>query len=443
MTGNEDAQVRLKPPLALAAEVRPPGSKSLSNRALLLAALAQGRTRLSGLLVADDTQSMRRCVERLGVSILERDATTLDVDGCAAVFAPASGDGPLFAGSAGTVARFLAAVIAARPGRTREAIELDASAQMRARPMGQLLDALRAQGADIRCLGEDAHLPIAIGPHSTLRGGEVVFARPASSQIVSAMLLAASLAEKPTRVILLDGTPARPYVDMTIHLLAHFGGCARWEGDDTIVVEPRRLAACDYAVEPDASSASYFLALAAIYGGEVAVPGLGSASLQGDAKFCRVLERMGAEVAQSAAMTRVRGRGRLRGIDADLGEMPDMALTLAVAALFAQGATQIRGVEVLRHHESDRLAAASSELRKLGATVEERPDGLRIEPPSAGPKPGVSIETYDDHRMAMAFSMLGDVAIRNPACVAKTFPEYFCELGRLGMLAAESDRAKA
>jgi 3-phosphoshikimate 1-carboxyvinyltransferase len=252
--------------------------------------------------------------------------------------------------------------------------------------------------------------------------------------------LAAGFAEKPTRVILREGTPARPYVDMTIRVLEHFGGCARWEGDEVLAVEPRTLVARDYAVEPDASSASYFLAMAAIHGGDVTIRGLGSHSLQGDASFHQILERMGADVEQTEALTRVRGGSRLRGIDVDLSEMPDMTLTLAVAALFAEGSTAIRGVEVLRHHETDRLAAATCELRKLGATVEEQGDGLRIVPPNAGLKLGVSIDTYDDHRMAMAFSMIGDVAIRNPGCVAKTYPDYFAELERLGMIAAASDR---
>jgi len=443
MTGIDASSLQLKAPPALDAQVRPPGSKSLANRALLLAGLARGRSRLSGMLVADDTRNMRICLERLGVSVLELDPTTYEVSGRAGVFAPPSGEGALSAGSAGTVARFLCAVLAAKPGNCAEALELDGSEQMRARPMGQLLDALRGQGAEIRCLGTEGHLPVAIGPDSSLRGGEVAFSRPASSQIVSAMLLAAALSEEPTRVILREGTPARPYVDMTIRVLEHFGGCARWESQQVLAVEPRALSARDYAVEPDASSASYFLGLAAIHGGQVVVQGLGSESLQGDAAFYRVLERMGAEVEQSAALTRVRGRGRLRGIDIDMAEMPDMTLTLAVAALFAEGRTAIRGVEVLRHHESDRLAAATRELRKLGATVEERADGLLIEPPKAGLKRGVSIDTYDDHRMAMAFSMVGDVAIRNPGCVAKTFPDYFDELGRLGMLAGAADRGGA
>jgi 3-phosphoshikimate 1-carboxyvinyltransferase len=439
MNSDDSRCVRLVAPTRLDAEVRPPGSKSLSNRALLLAALASGRSDLTGLLDADDTRRMRGCLERLGAGFQVQDATHFEVEGRAGTFAPPTGDGPLDAGSAGTVARFLTAVLAAAPGNAKTRIEIDASAQMRARPMGQLLEALREQGAELCCLDQDGHLPVAIEPGSSLRGGEVLFASLASSQIVSAMLLAANFADQPTRIVLREGTPARPYVEMTIQLLERFGGSASWQGDDVISVEPRSLVGCDYAVEPDASSASYFLGLAAIHGGRIWIPALGTASLQGDAAFCRVLERMGAQVEQTENATRVYRGGSLRGGEFDMSDMPDMTLTVAVAALFAQGTTTIHGVEVLRHHETDRLAAATTELRKLGAEVDERPDGLHIDPPAAGPKPGVEIDTYDDHRMAMAFAMVGDVVIRDPGCVAKTFPNYFRELEHLGMLARPRD----
>ncbi len=434
MSSNAVPTVRLRPPTHLDERIRPPGSKSLTNRALLLAAMARGRCRLRGLLVAEDSRRMRSCLERLGVWVVEVDDTTFDIEGRSGTFAAASGSGPLFAGAAGTVARFLTAVLAAAPGNTDVPIEVDASPQMRDRPMGQLLDALREQGATIRCLGEDARLPVEIGADSHLTGGEVVFSRPASSQLVSAMVFAANFSRGPTRIVLREGTPARPYVDMTIKVLEHFGGRARWVADDEIAVEPTALTARDYVVEPDASSASYFLGLAAIHGGDVTIEGLGNGSVQGDSHFCEVLERMGARIEQTSEVTRVHGDGRLTGIDIDLADMPDMALTLAVAALFAEGPTTIRGVEILRHHETDRLAAATTELRKLGATVEERADGLHIEPPANGPNSGISIDTYDDHRMAMAFSLIGDVEIRNPRCVAKTFPGYFDRLAKLGMV---------
>ncbi|MGE4606701.1 MAG: 3-phosphoshikimate 1-carboxyvinyltransferase [Myxococcota bacterium] len=436
MSSNAVPTVRLRRPPKLNEWLQPPGSKSLTNRALLLAALARGRCRLRGVLVAEDSRRMRSCLERLGVWVIEVDESTFDVEGRCGTFAAPSGSGPLFAGSAGTVGRFLTAVLAAAPGNTDTAIEVDAAPQMRERPMGQLLDALRQQGAGIRCLGEDGRLPVEISAGSQLRGGEVVFSRPASSQLISAMVLAANFSQQPTRLVLREGTPSRPYVDMTLRVLEHFGGCARWdaENENEIAIEPRVLAAREYLVEPDASSASYFLGLAAIHGGDVAIAGLGTGSAQGDTRFCEVLERMGASVDQTSESTRVRGVGRLAGIDINLTDMPDMSLTLAVAALFAEGPTTIRGVEILRHHETDRLAAAAAELRKLGATVEELTDGFHIEPPPNGPKSGVGIDTYDDHRMAMAFSMVGDVEIRNPGCVAKTFPGYFDRLAKLGMV---------
>lgn len=431
MSSQRPTSLFLSKPPPLDAEVRPPGSKSLSNRALLLAGLARGRTELTGLLDAEDTSHMRTCLERLGVSVLEHAATHFEVEGRAGTFAPIANDAPLFAGSAGTVARFLTAVLAAAPGNQEGPIAIDASAQMRARPMAQLLDALSEQGAKLACLGEAGHLPVEVAAHSSLRGGLVSFARPASSQLVSALVLAGNFARAPLRIVLREGTPARPYVDMTLRLLAHFGGRAQWEGSDAIAIEPTRLVAHDYDVEPDASSASYFLTMAAIHGGRVRIPGLGSASAQGDAAFFRVLERMGARVQQTGDATQVDGQGALVGIDVDLSDMPDMALTLAVAALFAKGATTIRGVEILRHHETDRLAAAVTELRKLGARVDERDDGLHIEPPAEGLRRAVAIDTYEDHRMAMAFGMVGDVEIRDPGCVAKTFPSYFDELAKL------------
>lgn len=434
MSSNAVPTVRLRRPHRFDNWIQPPGSKSLTNRALLIAAMARGRSRLTGLLLAEDSRRMRSCLERLGVWVVEVDESTFDIEGRCGTFAAPSGSGPLFAGAAGTVGRFLTAVLAATPGNTDVPIEVDAAPQMRERPMSQLLDALRQQGATIRCLGEDGHLPVEIGAGSQLTGGKVIFSRPASSQLVSAMVLAANFAQQPTRVELRDGTPARPYVDMTIRVLEHFGGRAHWIAENEIAIEPTALTARDYAVEPDASSASYFLALAAIHGGEAGIAGLGTDSVQGDAHFCDVLERMGASVDQTSDSTRVRGVGRLAGIDINLADMPDMSLTLAVAALFAEGPTTIRGVEILRHHETDRLAAATTELRKLGATVEELADGLHIEPPANGPNAGVAIDTYDDHRMAMAFAMVGDVEIRNPGCVSKTFPGYFERLAKLGML---------
>jgi 3-phosphoshikimate 1-carboxyvinyltransferase len=221
---------------------------------------------------------------------------------------------------------------------------------------------------------------------------------------------------------------------MTLAVVEEFGGKARWAEDDVIEVTPSTLTAREYVVEPDASAASYPLALAAIWGGHTVIEDLGTASLQGDVKFATTLAAMGAEVEQGTHRTELRSKGSLQGGDFDLSDTPDMTLTLAVAALFARTPTRIRGVAILRHHESDRLAAAATELRKLGATVQETEDGLDIEPPPDGPRSGVEINTYDDHRMAMAFALVGDVVILDPDCVGKTYPDYFRHLQRLGMV---------
>jgi len=424
--------IRVRPPPGpVSASLSPPGSKSLTNRALILAALAAGRSTLRGCLDSEDTRVMLAALARFGLPhAICNEGTRVTVEG---------GGGPprslseperaLDVATAGTAARFLTAVLAAS---SLHAL-VDGSPRMRERPMEGLLRALREQGAEIRCLAADDLLPIEISG-ARLRGGEIRLQRPPSSQFISALILAAALAEAPTRIILEQGTPARPYVDMTLVALREFGGDARWDGRDEIVITPKVLQGRDYAIEPDASAASYLLALPAIFGGRITIPDLGHASVQGDAMFCDVLRRMGAEVTQDAGSTTVTGSGPLIGADLDLSDMPDMTLTAAVLALHARGRTEIHGVEVLRHHESDRLAAATTELRKLGATVDELPGGLIIDPP-ATPRRDVAIDTYLDHRMAMAFSLAGHVEIRDPACVGKTYPRFFEVLAELGMIA--------
>lgn len=426
------ASIRVRPPAGpVSATLSPPGSKSLTNRALILAALAAGRSTLRGCLDSEDTQVMLRAISRFGLApVVEDDGETVTLTGEGGpprrLEAPAQA---IEVATAGTAARFLTAVLAASPLHTR----VDGSPRMRERPMEGLLKSLREQGAQIVCLGRDDLLPIEIHGGS-LRGGEIRLPRPPGSQFISALILAAALAAAPTTIVLEQGTPARPYVDMTLVALRDFGGDARWDGADRIVVTPTPLRARDYTVEPDASAASYLLALPAIFGGTVTVPALGRASVQGDAAFCHVLARMGAAVAQDEHSTTVTGRGELHGAVLDMSDMPDMTLTAAVLALHARGRTELHGVEVLRHHESDRLAAGATELRKLGATVEELPGGLIIDPP-ATPRTDVAIATYLDHRMAMAFSLAGRVEILDPSCVSKTFPRYFEVLAGLGMIA--------
>jgi len=424
--------ITLQRPQAIDWRSQPPGSKSITNRALLLAAVARGTSRLHGWLDAEDTHHMRNALHALQIPVVldERDGALVvtGVGGTLPVITPPP---DVFVGTAGTVARFLLAIAAASPGELR----MDGTERMRERPMDTLVAALRERGAKIYSEGEQEDcLPLHVGPNPEgIEGGEVRLARPASSQFVSGLLLAAALARTPTRIVLEQGTPARPYVDMTLEVLRQFGGDAVWDGANALVVVPRALVAAEYRVEPDASAASYPLALAAIYGGRTAIADLGTGSMQGDVGFAGVLGRMGARVQQSATETIVEGVGPLRGGDFDLSDMPDMTLTLAVTSLFATGTTRITGVGILRHHESDRLAAGATELRKLGANVVEDEDGLTIEPPREL-RSGAVIETYKDHRMAMAFALAGDVTILDPGCVGKTYPNYFQHLAQVGMV---------
>lgn len=408
-----------------------PGSKSLTNRALVLAALASGRSTLTGALDAEDTRLMVAALRRLGVGVTaEAAGTRLVVDGSGGppttLADPAT---PLAVGTAGTVARFLAGVLAASPLTAG----MDGSARMRERPMGQLFDALAAQGATVTA-APGGLLPATI-TGGRPRGGELVLDRPASSQIVSALVLTAMLAAVPTTLVLPHGTPARPYVDMTLALARRFGGVADWVDGSTIRVEPTALHAADVAIEPDASAATYPLALAAVHGGRVTVPGLDRGALQGDVGFVDVLAATGATVeVDDRGITATGPPDGLRGVSVDLTEMPDPGLTLAAMAVRARGTTRIRGVAVHRHHETDRIAAAATELRRLGANVDEHADGLDVRPPTA-PRRGVVVRTYRDHRMAMAFGLLGDLVVDDPGCVAKTWPGYFAVLDRFGMVA--------
>jgi 3-phosphoshikimate 1-carboxyvinyltransferase len=430
--------IELRAPRGLAATVVPPGSKSLTNRALLYAALARGRSTLHGPLESDDTRVMRTALHALGIAVHgdgladDRDAVW-HVEGRGGLHG-GTAEAPLQldVATAGTAARFLTAALAA--GQVHA--HVDGSPRMRERPMAQLTAALRAWGADIR--GD--RLPLRVAPIADgLPGAQLQLPRPDSSQFVSALIIAAAAARAPVTIELPDGTPATPYVDMTLAIHRAFGGEAGWTAPGrALKVCPAPLRATAVAIEPDASAATYPLALAAIHGGVVRIEGLGRGSVQGDVGFAAVLTAFGAAVELQGAAIEVRGGLPLRGIDVDLAAMPDTALTAAVVALHAVGPTRIRGVEVLRHHESDRIAAAAAELRKFGAAVEEHADGLTIVPPAprtaahAGPPPRIA--TYDDHRMAMAFALAAPVIIEDPGCVAKTFPRYFELLAAWGMV---------
>jgi 3-phosphoshikimate 1-carboxyvinyltransferase len=419
------------------ATITPPGSKSLTNRALVLAALADGQSALSNTLFADDTRVMTEGLAGLGfrLDVDEADGR-IRLEGGGGVFPREEAD--LFCGNSGTTLRFLTALCALGNGRYR----LDGTARMRERPVGQLGEMLERLGARIT-YPERAGYPPLVVQGDGLAGGRLRFGRSPTSQFLSALLMVAPYAREAVRIDLDGPQTSWPYVRMTAELMGQFGvspvlvGDA--EGERAAILVPRaRYLGTDYAVEADASSASYLLAMAALHAGaEVTVRGLGEGSLQGDAAFARVLERMGAEATYERETIRVCGTGRLLGIEVDLGDMPDMAQTLAVVAVFAQGPTVIGGLHTLPLKETDRLAALVSELSKLGADARADRERLTIVPPQGGvPTEGaVEIDTYDDHRMAMSFALAGtvrpEVTIRDVECVRKTYPNFFEDLERV------------
>lgn len=398
-----------------------PGSKSLTNRALLIAGLAQGTSTLSGALVAQDSVAMIDAVRALGATVMvSPDGTELVVDGIGGRLPQTAI--ALYANQAATVARFVSAVAAACP----TPVTIDADPQMRARPMAALLDALRELGATVR--SEDGFLPVTIwGP---ARGGRVSVAAGTSSQFISALLIAGPLFDRGVQIELRGPQVSTGYITMTAAVMARFSmnpvlypsACA---------VGPGTYRAIDYAIEPDASAASYFFAAAAISGGEVRVEGLGSLSTQGDLRFVQILEDMGALVAVGLHDVVVAGAS-LHGVDVDMSDCSDMVPTLAVVAATASSATTIRGVEFIRRKETDRVAITVRELRRCGVAVDEHDDGMTIHP---GPRHGAVIDPAGDHRMAMAFAVLGlvtpDMAVDDPGCVVKTFPDFWDALDSL------------
>ncbi len=412
-------------------EVRLPGSKSISNRALLLAALAEGVTELHGLLDAEDTRVMIAALRTLGVSI-ELDGARARIEGCGGAFPVREAD--LFLGNAGTAMRPLAAALAFAGGRYR----LDGVARMRERPIGDLVDALAALGARIAYEGTPGYPPIRIEPAAFAGRERVDIKGDVSSQFASGLLMAAPLiAPADGLLVRISGALiSQPYVALTLALMRRFGvKVERVAAGGTAFRVPRARyrAPGRFAIEGDASGASYFLALGALAGGPVRVLGVGRDSVQGDIAFADVLERMGASIRWGEDWIEARGAGRLRALDCDCTAIPDAAMTAAVAALFADGATRLAGIGSWRVKETDRIAAIAAELRKLGAVVETGADWLKIEPPARLRE--ATIDTYDDHRMAMCFALAAaggvPVHIRDPQCVAKTFPDYFNALRSL------------
>lgn len=423
------------PPLAVEplaarpdAVLRVPGSKSLTNRALVTAALAVGRSEIHGALVADDTAAMSAALEELGVVIMHGDGGTfLEVDGVGAGLS--AGPRRIDARLSGTTSRFLMPLLALGDGP----YVLDGAAPLRRRPMGPTVDALRAIGARVADMGEGpvGHLPLEVSGGAT-RGGVVSVPGDLSSQFVSGLLLSGPLLRQGLDLTVTGDAVSRPYLEMTVATMEAFGATVERPDAARFVVAPTGYRPTTYSVEPDASAASYFLAAAAMRGGRVTVEGLGRSSLQGDLKVVEVLAAMGAQVDVGHARTTVRGTGALRGVDVDLADLPDMAQTVAVVAACADGPTRVRGVDLIRHHETDRIAAVVTELRRCGVGASETDDGFVVRP--APLRPAV-IQTYDDHRMAMSFALLGLVApgieIADPGCVSKTFPNYFSVLDEL------------
>jgi 3-phosphoshikimate 1-carboxyvinyltransferase len=403
-----------------AGTVRMPGSKSISNRVLLLAALADGVTGIRDLLDSDDTRVMLDALDRLGVRI-ERDSAT--VHGSGGAFPVKSAE--LHLGNAGTAFRPLTAVLAMCGGEYR----LSGVPRMHERPIGDLVEALRGLGARIDYAGEPGYPPLAIHP-GAIRGGITRVRGSVSSQYLSALLMAAPLAGSETRIDVEGDLISRPYVEITLNLMRRFGVEVRRDGWKSFAVPGGRYSSPGtIRVEGDASSASYFLAAGAIGGGPVRVEGVGRTSIQGDVRFAEVLEQMGASVSMGEDWIEAAGpaRGKLKAVDADLNHIPDAAMTAAVAALFADGTSAIRNIASWRVKETDRIAAMAKELRKLGARVEEGADFIRVTPPDA--LRSADIDTYEDHRIAMSLSLaaLGGVRVRinDPECVGKTFPDYF------------------
>ncbi|MCK9781983.1 3-phosphoshikimate 1-carboxyvinyltransferase [Proteus columbae] len=405
-----------------------PGSKSVSNRALLLAALAKGKTRLTNLLDSDDIRHMLNALKVLGVQYqLSNNNTVCDIEGLGGEFKTTS-PLELFLGNAGTAMRPLAAAL----NLGQHDIILTGEPRMKERPIGHLVDALRQGGAKIDYLEQTDYPPIRL--RGGFLGGNVEVDGSVSSQFLTALLMTAPLAEQDTIITIKGELVSKPYIDITLALINTFGGKIENQGYQRFVIKggQQYQSPEKYLVEGDASSASYFLAAAAIKGGTVRVTGIGKNSLQGDIHFASVLEKMGAKVRWGDDYIECE-RGTLKGIDMDMNTIPDAAMTIATTALFAEGETVIRNIYNWRVKETDRLAAMAAELQKVGAIVEEGHDYLKVIPPKQ--LTTVDIETYNDHRIAMCFSLVAlsdtPITILDPGCTAKTFPDYFEKLATL------------
>ncbi|OCG12221.1 3-phosphoshikimate 1-carboxyvinyltransferase [Gilliamella sp. App6-5] len=418
----------LQPIKKFSGTINLPGSKSVSNRALLLSALSKGNTRLTNLLDSDDVRYMLDALAALGVKYqLSHDRTICDVQGVGGML-QFDHTLELFLGNAGTAMRPLAAALCLGCNN----IVLTGEPRMKERPIGHLVDALRQGGANIDYLENEGYPPLHI--QGGFIGGNIQVDGSVSSQFLTALLMASPLAQNDTEITIIGDLVSKPYIDITIKMMAIFGVSVTNHNYQKFTVKANQCyqSPGHYLVEGDASSASYFLAAAAIKGGTVRVTGIGKKSLQGDTQFAHVLEKMGATVTWADDYIEC-SHGELHGIDMDMNHIPDAAMTIATTALFAKGPTTIRNIYNWRVKETDRLYAMATELRKVGATIDEGKDYITILPPVK--LTHAEIETYNDHRIAMCFSLvaLSDTAVTilDPKCTMKTFPDYFEQFKRL------------
>ncbi|WP_159119104.1 3-phosphoshikimate 1-carboxyvinyltransferase [Alteromonas marina] len=416
-------QLTLDPIAKVSGEVNVPGSKSLSNRALLLAALAEGETELTNLLDSEDIEHMLNALTKLGVSYrLSDDKTQCVVQGNGGAFDVAE-PLELFLGNAGTAMRPLCAALAASNVDT----VLTGEPRMEERPIGDLVDALREANADVTYLKNDGYPPLQI-KGKTLSGGEMSVDGSVSSQFLTALLMAAPLFSGDVTIRIKGELVSKPYIDITLDTMAKFGVTVSNDNYQTFTVSgsAKYVSPGKFMVEGDASSASYFLAAGAIKGGTVRVTGIGQNSIQGDIRFADVLEAMGAKVVWNDEYVEITG-APLKGVDMDMNHIPDAAMTIATTALFAEGPTTMTNIYNWRVKETDRLAAMATELQKLGAKVEEGHDYIKVWPTDS--LKHAEIDTYNDHRIAMCFSLVAlsdtPVTINDPGCTRKTFPDYF------------------
>ena len=416
-------QLTLDPIAKVSGEINVPGSKSLSNRALLLAALAEGETELTNLLDSEDIEHMLNALTKLGVSYrLSEDKTQCVVQGNGGAFNVAE-PLELFLGNAGTAMRPLCAALAASNVDT----VLTGEPRMEERPIGDLVDALREADAEVTYLKNEGFPPLQI-KGKTLNGGEMSVDGSVSSQFLTALLMAAPLFSGDVTIRIKGELVSKPYIDITLDTMAKFGVTVENDNYQTFTVsgDAKYIAPGKFMVEGDASSASYFLAAGAIKGGTVRVTGIGQNSIQGDIRFADVLEAMGATVVWHDEYVEITG-APLKGVNMDMNHIPDAAMTIATTALFAEGPTTMTNIYNWRVKETDRLAAMATELQKLGAKVEEGHDYIKVWPTES--LKHAEIDTYNDHRIAMCFSLVAlsdtPVTINDPGCTRKTFPDYF------------------